>query len=197
MNKLLLSVLIAPTLFAAAPAINSVQNPASNILSGLPNYGIAEGSLFILYGTDLGPTSLVQAGIPLPTILPATNGVQVKITQKGIVYNAPILYVLNTQVAAVMPSNVPAGSTATIQVIYNGVAGNSFPTSVVVSNFGISTANQSGGGRAVVTDASYNVMTPTTQRFQARPTRCGVLVWGQRITTLAMQRKVLSRQSTS
>ena len=163
--KSALPLLFTSILSAASPVITSIQNPASNILPGLPNFGIAQGEIFVLYGTDMGPTTLVQASaLPLPTTLPAGIGTQVKITQNGTVYNAPIIYVLNTQIAAVMPSNIPVNGTgplAGVQVIYNGVAGNTFATTIVNSNFGISTVDQTGGGRAVITDPSYAVITPT------------------------------------
>ncbi len=157
--QLLAAFLFAVSLNAQAPAITSVQNPASNILPGLPNYGIAQGQIFVLYGTNMGPATIVQpTSLPLPVLL---GGTSVKITGigSGTVYNAPLIYALNTQVAAVMPSGVPLGLGATIQVTYNGTVGNVFSTRVVDSNFGISTVDQSGGGTAVITDANYTVIT--------------------------------------
>jgi len=159
MKILLPAFLFAVSLYAQAPAITSIQNPASNILPGLPNYGMAQGQIFVLYGANMGPTTIVQpTSLPLPVSL---GGTSVKITGLGstTVYNAPLIYALNTQVAAVMPSGVPPGLGATIQVTYNGVAGNVFTTRVVDSNFGISTVDQSGGGTAVITDANYKVVT--------------------------------------
>lgn len=153
--------LLAAGLYAQTPAITSIQNPASNILPGLPNFGIAQGSIFVLYGTNIGPTTLAQApALPLGTTLANTS---VKITPPGgAAVLAPIVYVLNTQIAAVMPSSIPLTVNnvfATMQVTYNGVAGNVFSVRVVDSNFGISTADQTGTGRAVITDASFNVIT--------------------------------------
>lgn len=168
----IISFAFASGLYAAAPVITSIQNPASNILPGLPNFGIAQGEIFVAYGTDLGPTKIVQATtLPLPTTLPASNGTQIKITQGGTVYIAPIVYTLNSQIAAIMPSGVPVstGTTlATIQVTYNGVAGNNFSVRIVDSNFGISTADQTGGGRAVITDANYTVITPANSAIPGR-----------------------------
>jgi len=43
---------------ALVPGISSVQNPASNALPDLPTYGIAQGSIFIIYGSNLGPSSI-------------------------------------------------------------------------------------------------------------------------------------------
>ena len=156
--------LCAASLYAAAPVITSIQNPASNILPGLPNFGIAQGQIFVLYGTDLGPTTLAQAtSLPLNTALGVTT---IKLTPPGGggPVNAPILYALNTQIAAVMPSSFPVTVNnvfATVQVTNNGVQGNNFSVRVVDSNFGISTVDQSGGGPAVITDANYKLITQT------------------------------------
>src|SRR5580704_13812469 len=93
--------LLAAELCAQTPAITSVQNPASNILPGLPNFGIAQGQIFVLYGANMGPSTLAQASaLPLLTTL---SGTSVKITQGAIVYNAPLVYTLSSQLAAVMP----------------------------------------------------------------------------------------------
>jgi uncharacterized protein (TIGR03437 family) len=144
----------------SAQTITSVQNPASNILVGLPNYGIAQGSIFVLYGSNLGPTTISQAPVlPFGTTL---SGTSIKITAGGSTYNAFMIYTLNSQVAAVMPSNVPVGP-ATVQVTYNNNPGAAFPTTIVATNFGISTVNQTGTGPAVVTyinsSNGYSVIT--------------------------------------
>ena len=73
-----------------------------------PNYGIAEGSIFVIYGSGMGPTSIVIAQT-LPDGI-TLSGTSVKVTANGGVYNAPIIYTLNTQVVAVMPSSVPVGN---------------------------------------------------------------------------------------
>src|SRR4051812_1455391 len=107
-NRILPAFLFAATVYAA-PVITSIQNPASNILPGLPNFGIAQGQIFVLYGTGMGPTTLAQAtALPLGTTLGNTT---VKLTPPGgTAVNAPILYVLDKQIAAVMPSNFPLTS---------------------------------------------------------------------------------------
>ena len=45
---------------AAAPQIGAILNAASYTLPGLPNYGIAPGSMFVVFGTELGPAALQQ-----------------------------------------------------------------------------------------------------------------------------------------
>ncbi len=155
------------SLFAAAPSIASVQNAASNILLGQPNFGIAQGSIFVVYGANFGPAALAEASaLPVPNTLAETS---VTITQGGNVFDVPIIYVVNNQAAGysqlggVMPSGTTPGS-ATVQLTYNSVVSNAFETTILANNFGISTLNESGQGAAVVTYATstapfYSVVT--------------------------------------
>ena len=39
---------------ARNPPPNSVQNPATKILPGAAEFGIAQGSIFVVYGSNLG-----------------------------------------------------------------------------------------------------------------------------------------------
>jgi uncharacterized protein (TIGR03437 family) len=147
-------LVLSGSLPAQAPTITSVQNPASNILPGLPNFGIAQGSIMIVYGTNFGPTTLAEpSALPWPILFAGTS---VTVTQGSSVYNVPIIYVLNnqtggySQLAGIMPSNTTPGN-ATVTLTYNGVASQAFATTIVANNFGISTGNESGQGIAVIT----------------------------------------------
>ncbi len=160
----------AGCVMAQNPAPASVQNPASNILPGLPNFGIAQGSIFVVYGTNLGPATIAVApSLPLPAAL---SGTSIQVTVGGTTVTAPMVYTLNTQVAAVLPSNTPTG-TGTLTVKYNSGSG-STPITVVKSNFGISTVNQTGTGPAVVTFGDYSVVSGTKS---AKASDTGIL-WG-------------------
>ena len=161
---------VAGCVMAQNPAPNSVQNPASNILPGLPNFGIAQGSIFVVYGSNLGPAAIsVAPSLPLPAAL---SGTSIQVTAGGTTVTAPMVYTLNTQIAAVLPSNTPTGS-GTLTVKYNGGSG-STPITVVKSNFGISTVNQSGTGPAVVTFGDYSVVSGS------RSAKAGdtLILWG-------------------
>lgn len=160
----------AAGLLAQNPAPNSVQNPASNILPGLPNYGIAEGSIFVVYGSAMGPATIAVApSIPLQTTL---SGTSIQVTVGGTTVNAFIVYTLKTQVAAILPSNTPVGS-GTLTVAYNGASGTT-PIQVVQSNFGISTINQTGTGPGVVTFPNNSVVGATNS---AKPGDT-LVIWG-------------------
>lgn len=153
-----LSVLIAvPAL--AQPVIrsgNGVLNSASYLTPGLPASGIAQGSLFVVFGTGLGPANLVQANqFPLPTALAGTS---IMVTAGGVSKPALMVYTYATQVAAIMPSSMPVGA-ATITLTYNNQAGQPAPVQIVSSAFGIYTYNSRGTGQAIATDANYGVNT--------------------------------------
>ena len=47
----------------AAPTVTEVQNNYSFIAPGLPNYGIAPGSLFIVKGTSFKQSAIIQLAI--------------------------------------------------------------------------------------------------------------------------------------
>jgi uncharacterized protein (TIGR03437 family) len=163
---------LSVALFATSPSISGIVNPASNIPPGLPNYGIAQGSIFVVYGANLGPASLVQASSwPLPTT-GGLSGTSITVTVGGMTISAPMIYTVQSQVAAVLPSNTPAG-TGTLNLTYNGTNVSSALT-VVGSNFGISTVNQSGGGPAVVTNPDYSLVDAS---HSAKPGDV-VIIWG-------------------
>src|SRR5262249_4835970 len=75
-----ISVLFFANYAAAQPSVtkNGVLNAASYSIVGLPNSSIAQGSMFIVFGTKLGATSdLSTLSFPLPTTLLGTS---VKVT---------------------------------------------------------------------------------------------------------------------
>jgi len=154
--KLLPSFLLTVGLYAQAPVITSIQNPASNILPGLPNFGIAQGQIFVLYGSNMGPATLAQpTALPWPT---SFSGTTIGITQGSNTFNAPIIYTSAGQIAAVMPSTVAVGS-ANILVAYNSISSKAFATTIVANNFGMSSVDQTGTGPAVITTATYALIT--------------------------------------
>src|SRR3954454_545733 len=84
---------------------NGVVNAASSLSAAYTNYGIARGSIFVVYGSALGPVDLVQATtFPLPTS-DGLAGTRVLISIGPYSAACPIVYSSLTQVAAIMPSN--------------------------------------------------------------------------------------------
>src|SRR5216684_1418870 len=88
------SFLIAAEIAAAATSINKggVLNGASYALSLQPNGGIAQGSLFVIFGAEMGPGSLAQqSGFPLPTTQ-GLSGTSVQVTVNGTTVTCPMIY---------------------------------------------------------------------------------------------------------
>ena len=145
-KKLLFAVVaIAGSLAAQNPTITGIVNAGSGIPPGLPNYAIAQGSIFVVYGSNLGAAapagSIVNpAALPLPTGL---FGTSITVTVNGTTLAAPIVYTLPGQVAAILPSATPAGA-GTLTLTYNGNSG-SGPITVLGSAFGISIARTPAG----------------------------------------------------
>ena len=182
-------LVLAPSLLVAAPTFTGVVNPASNIPPGLPNYGIAQGSIFVIYGAGLGPATLTQAtSLPLPTTA-GLAGTSVTVTVNGVTLPVPMLYTVQSQVAAILPSTTPVG-TGTLALTYNGST-NSTAIKVVSTNFGISTVNQSGGGPAVVTRPDYSLVTG------ARSAKSGevLVIWGTGLGPTAGSDAVVPNQT--
>ena len=137
----------------AQPTIGGIVNGASYAVSptdssGNPigNNNVAQGAIFVVFGTNMGPTSLVQAsGLPLGTSLPASNGTSVSITSGGQTVSAFLIYSSALQLAAILPSNAPIGA-ATVTVSYNGQTSAPASINVVQSAFGLFTQNSEGNG---------------------------------------------------
>jgi virginiamycin B lyase len=155
----------------AAPASASIVNAASNIGQNQPNGGIAEGAIFVAYGTGLGPAAIAVANAPFRTT--SVGGTSVKITVNGVSIDAPMYYASATQVAGMVPSSTPTG-TGTYAVTFDGQTSAPAPIIVVKNNFGTFSVNQAGGGDAIVTYADYSLVTASKA---ANPGET-VILWG-------------------
>jgi uncharacterized protein (TIGR03437 family) len=133
-------------------SIAAAENGASNVTGA-----VSGGEVVVFYGTGLGPAGLAVNQ-------PAANGLYSS-TLSGVTvffgdFQAPLLYVSATQVAAVVPFEV-SGSTVEASILYQGQYSASFPVSVAQSSPGIFTADLSGKGLAAAINVqngafSYN-----------------------------------------
>lgn len=156
---------------SAQPTISGIVSSATYLPPGLPNSGLAQGSIFILFGSNMGPSTLAQVeSYPVPTQF---QGTSVTVTVNGTKSQALMVYTSAGQVAALLPSSTPTG-TGTVTLTYNDQTSNSLPVTVVTSNFGMYTLSQDGTGPAVVTSASYQAITLTSP---AKPGQT-VILWG-------------------
>ncbi len=165
---ILLAVLAGPA--PAQPVISydgvwGVENAASYAAKGLPNAPIAQGSIFAIFGTGLGPTPGAQvSSYPLTDTF---NGVSISVSQGSVTVAAIPLYVSATQINAIMPSNAPLGSD-TVAVTFQGetsigtCAQCPLPTvQVVPASFGILAINQAGSGQGVITNGQNQAISYT------------------------------------
>jgi uncharacterized protein (TIGR03437 family) len=157
---------------AAAPNVTGVYNAASWLPPALPNSGIAQGAVFTLTGTGLGPSTLQEvSGYPLPTTA-GLGGTTITITVGDTAVFGIMVYTLSTQVAAILPSSTPLG-TGILKLSYQG-ASSTIAIQVVAASFGTSALNEGGTGPAVITDPSY---TPITYVNAAHPGDT-LILWG-------------------
>ncbi len=162
-------------LLSAAPAsgqptINAIENNYSYILPYSPNYGIAQGSIFDIFGTDLASTTTGLQSFPLSTTL---KGTSIAVTVNGTTTQAIPYYVTPGQIAAILPSATPVGS-GTITVTNNGQTSQPANIQVVQTEFGLDTLYGTGSGPAVAEDSKGNVLTFTNS---ANPGET-IVLWG-------------------
>src|ERR1700693_5356004 len=144
--------------------IGSAQPNAPLLFSALnsPRYArsaIAQGSLFVVFGQNIGPVQIAQASaFPLPAQL---GGTAIAVSVGSTTLNCPMVYSLVGQAAAILPSNTPPGQ-ATLMLTYNGVQ-SPYPVSinVVPTAAGIYTLSSSGLGPGVFTALDNSVKTFT------------------------------------
>jgi uncharacterized protein (TIGR03437 family) len=135
----------------AQTKVSAVVNAASSAAPGLPNASIAQGSMFVAYGSGMGAAQLtLPTSYPLPTS-GGLNGTSAKVTVGGQTLDVIMIYASATQIAGVVPSATPTG-TGTLSVSYNGQSG-STPITVVPNSFGIFAVNQAGSGPGIITFA--------------------------------------------
>src|SRR5215472_175589 len=171
------SILSAANPFIPTISPNGVVNAASYLSYQFANYGIARGSMFVVFGSALGPVNLVQAtSFPLPTT-DGLAGTKVLISIGG--YNAacPMVYSSINQVAAIMPSNAPEGD-GSLVVSYQNLGSTSVPIRVVHSAFGVFTRNQAGARPAIAQNFVSQSSMPLNSLISSATSGQTVILWG-------------------
>ena len=173
-DKFLFLLLSMTAAANGAPSISGIFNAASWAPSGMANGNIAQGSIFVVTGTGLGPAALQQAtSYPLPTTagIGGTN-MQVAINSQAV--DCIMIYSSANQVAAILPSRAVIG-TGTLTLFYQGSQA-TFPIKVVPASFALFTVNQRGSGPGVITDGSNAPQI----KVPANPAHAGdaLVAWG-------------------
>ena len=119
--RLAFSTLLLSATLAAAPALSGIYNAGSWLPSPLPNAGVAQGAIFTVTGSGLGPSTLQEAfSYPLPTTQ-GLGGTTIEATVGGVAETCIMIYTSATQAAAILPSATPLG-TGTLKLSYQGGA---------------------------------------------------------------------------
>ena len=129
------------------------MNAASNLAGA-----IAPGEIVVLYGSNLGPSSLAVASVSGDGYFDASLAGS-SVTFNGI--PAPLLYTSAGQVAAIVPYAV-SGGTAQIVVSFQGQKSPVFSVPVADAAPGIFTSDSSGQGQAACLNQDYSVNSPST-----------------------------------
>ncbi|MBZ5606508.1 MAG: hypothetical protein LAO79_29825 [Acidobacteriia bacterium] len=152
---LIMTVTTYGAVSANAPVITSILNNSSRIASTLPNGGIAPSSLFVVIGKNLADagTPVLQSTLDpgLPLVL---NGASLSVTVGATTVYPALYYTSPTQLAAVMPANIPPG-TGTLTASYNGVPSAPASIKIVTSAVGLNIYNSNTG---VATDAATGAL---------------------------------------
>jgi uncharacterized protein (TIGR03437 family) len=123
------------------PAITQILNNSSGTPKGLPNYGIAPSSIFVVTGTGLAdPGDPVLQSTAAPGLPLMLNGASLTVVVNNVTTHPALYYTSPTQIAAVLPAATPVG-TGTLTLTYNGV--NATATILVVTSaVGVNHFNQ-------------------------------------------------------
>jgi uncharacterized protein (TIGR03437 family) len=159
---------------ATAPSINSggIVNAVSNQGGG----GIAQGSMFSIYGTNLGPTVPSTGWTAYQFPIPDTvNNVIVNVTAGSTTLRAYLLFVRADQINAIMPSGTPLG-TVQVTVSYNGVVSAAAPVTIVKTAVGINSSAY-GSGPGIIKNYNSDSNQPyNTASTPAKPNQVEIIV---------------------
>jgi uncharacterized protein (TIGR03437 family) len=128
---------------------NGVQNAAGYQTE------LAQGSVFIIKGSNLGPAAIVLATAPnYPQTLSGTS-ITFTPAAGGAAINAKMIYTLDRQVCGVLSSTLATGTYA-VRVTYNNQTSAPQNVTIVARSFGIVTSNSAGTGPVQANLANVN-----------------------------------------
>jgi uncharacterized protein (TIGR03437 family) len=127
-----------------APVIHSVKNAASYV-GGV----VSPGEMVVIYGTGLGPAQLAGMTVNSSGFVSTqySGNAVMSVTFNG--FAAPLVYASSTAIAVMVPYEI-TGSTAQVEVTYQGKTSAPATVGIAASVPGIFTADASGVGQAVV-----------------------------------------------
>lgn len=127
-------------------ATGGVINVASYTRTGLPGSSIAQGSLFTVFGGNMGSTFTGALSFPLQKTM---QGTSIKVTVGSTSVDAIMIYTSAGQVNAILPSSTPVGA-GKLTLTYNNQTSTPVDVQIVPSSFGAFTRNNAGSGPAEI-----------------------------------------------
>lgn len=153
----------------------SILNAASFMQPSLPGGALARGSMFSIFGRNLGPATPAQAtSFPLPATL---QSVSIRLTQGAQSVDVYPIYVSATQINAIMPSNAPLGA-ASLQLTYNGARSNPAPVRIAPNAPGLFTATGYGAGPGIFQNYVSAAEQPINSALNPAKPGQVVTLWG-------------------
>ena len=145
----------AAVLLALLPCVGVAQTvkPTISAIVNVASYGagpIAPGEMVAIFGSAMGPPQLVNLQLDAQGKV-ATTLAEVQVLFDGTA--APLIYVSQTQISAMVPYGVAGKNTTQVQVVYRGIASDAFSKAVAQSAPGLFSADASGKGQAAINNS--------------------------------------------
>jgi uncharacterized protein (TIGR03437 family) len=134
---------------SAKPVVKSIVNAAS--YSSGP---VAPGEIVVIFGSSLGPSIL--AGL----VLDAAGRVATTLSGTQVFFDgipAPLLYVSQSQLSAVVPFGLAGKAATQVQVVTGGNVSDSIQNAVTLSAPGIFSTDSSGTGQVAATNSTGSI----------------------------------------
>ena len=154
------------------PVIAGIVNAATYI-SG----GFSPGENIVIFGTGVGPASLVQGSLNSSGVL-STNVSNTQVFFDAI--PAPIIYASSGQTSVMVPYGISGRTQTSVVVSYMGMQSESIPYNVVQVSPGIYTLNQAGSGPGAILNQDYSLN--SSSNAAAKGTVVQVYMTGEGVT---------------
>jgi uncharacterized protein (TIGR03437 family) len=143
-----ISIPVTFNLTQGQPIINAVTNGAS-----FATGAVAPGEIITLFGTNIGPATLTSAAFDSSGALQSTvSDIQVLFDN----IPAPLIYVAQGQVAAIVPFGLFGRTTTRVQLVNGAQRSNTFDVPVADAAPGIFVLDTSGQGAIINQDGTIN-----------------------------------------
>lgn len=136
-----------------------VKTSAAGVVNAASSQGgaVAPGEIVTLYGSGLGPVSPASLQLTPDGQLVTNSLASVQVLFDGV--PAPLIYVSDSQVSAVVPYDVAGQTSTSVQVSNGGITSDPLALSVAASAPALFTQTASGAGPAAALNQDYSLNT--------------------------------------